>query len=66
MSSLENNPYIGKRDPYMDGYPVEYRCVFVNRLSKMVYYVDNNKVNVVTFSDARRDPESIAASIESI
>ena len=66
VSSLENNPYIGKRDPYMEGNPVEYRCMFVNRLSKMVYYVDKNNVYVVAFCDARRDPESIAASIESI
>ena len=64
VTSLKNNPYIGKRDPYMENSPVEYRCVFVHRLSKMVYYVEKNIINVVAFSDARKDPERIAASID--
>ncbi len=63
VAKLEQNPYIGKLDPYMENFSVEYRCVFVQRLSKLVYYVDNNTVTVAAFIDARRDPEFVSAHI---
>ncbi|MBQ3657275.1 MAG: type II toxin-antitoxin system RelE/ParE family toxin [Bacteroidales bacterium] len=63
IKKLEQNPLIGKLDPYMEGFAVEYRCVFVQRLSKVVYYVDGNKVTIVAFTDARRDPINIASQI---
>lgn len=62
LSSLKFNPYIGKLDPYMEGFPTEYRCVFIHRRSKMVYYVENNDIVIAAFTDARRDPEEFANS----
>jgi plasmid stabilization system protein ParE len=63
LSSLEFNPYIGKIDPYMEGFPIEYRCVYIHRLSKAVYYVENDNIVIVALTDARRDPEEFANSI---
>jgi len=51
------NPYMGALDPLFSGRSIAYRSILVNRLNKMVYYVDNNDIiHISAFWDCRREP----------
>ena len=61
--SIKNNPFFPKVDPLFDGYGKEFRSVFINGLSRMVYYVDGDIIRIVAFFDGRRDAENQANQI---
>ena len=55
---LEYNPYMGALDPLLVGRSESYRSVLVNKLNKLVYYVDENNetIHIAAFWDCRREP----------
>jgi plasmid stabilization system protein ParE len=55
---LESNPYMGALDPLLRGRFQSYRSVLVNRLNKMVYFVDEKAeiIHIAAFWDCRREP----------
>ncbi len=55
--SLKINPFFPKVDPLFDAFGKEYRSVFINGLSRMVYYVDGDIIRIAAFFDGRRDAE---------
>jgi plasmid stabilization system protein ParE len=61
---IGGNPNIGKKEPALSNRTIEYRSIVVNRLNKIVYYVDNECVQVADFWDCRRNPETLAQRIK--
>ena len=53
---LESNPYMGALDPLLSGRAKSYRSIIINRLDKMVYYIDGDIVHIAAFWDCRREP----------
>lgn len=49
-------PNIGSIDPLFADRSKEYRSVIVNGLSKMVYNVTDDTINIVAFWDCRQEP----------
>lgn len=62
--TLKINPYFVNKDPLFEGYTKEMRSVFINNLSRMVYYVEGDIIHIAAFWDGRRDAENQAAQIQ--
>ncbi len=60
---LEENPHLGPVEPLLTNASVEYRSVVVNRLNKLVYWVNEDTIEVVDFWDVRREPSSLAERV---
>jgi plasmid stabilization system protein ParE len=54
---LAFSPRIAPRERQLEEFPQEFRSMVVKGIHKIVYYIDGDKVNVVTIWDCRRNPE---------
>ena len=61
---LKINPYMAAIDPLFDNRAHTYRSVIINRRSKMVYYIENNVIQIAGFWDCRQDPVAQAARVK--
>ena len=55
---------IGTVEPLLANRPKVYRSLVVYRLSKQVYSVDSDAIQVAAFWDVRREPKSMAKEID--
>lgn len=60
---LEDNPHLGPVESLLLNASVEYRSVVVNRLNKLVYWINEDTIEVVDFWDVRREPSSLAERV---
>lgn len=60
---LETNPYSGAIEPLLSDLPTTYRSVVVTRLSKMVYRIIDDRIEIAAFWDCRREPRSLANQV---
>ena len=64
---LAKNPYLGPVEPLLVDAPVQYRSIVVNRLNKIVYWINGDVIEIVDFLDTRREPNKQAQqTIESL
>lgn len=61
---IADNPFIGSMEPLLVEHATTYRSLVVNRLNKIVYYVDNDTIYIANFWDTRREPVSQANQIK--
>jgi plasmid stabilization system protein ParE len=61
---LKNNPYMFAIDPLFADRARTYRSAIINRKSKMVYYVEDNVIQIAGFWDCRQDPIAQAKQVE--
>ena len=61
---LKNNPYMSPIEPLFDDRARTYRSVFINRRSKMVYYIEDDVIQIAGFWDCRCDPVAAAKEVE--
>jgi plasmid stabilization system protein ParE len=59
-------PQAAQKELLLDEYPEEYRSVVVRHNYKLVYFIENEAVNVVAVFDCRQDPEKLKRDIEDI
>ena len=55
---LEENPSLGSAERFLSDEPVTYRSVVVGRLSKIIYYIHNDVIEIVDLWDTRREPKT--------
>lgn len=48
------NPQVGKIEPLLEGMRKEYRSYVISKLTKCIYYVENDFIVVVDWWDTRR------------
>ena len=53
---IKSNPAIARIDPLFADRVNTYRSIIVNRLSKLVYRIDDDVINIVAFWDCRKEP----------
>ena len=53
---LTTSPLIGKIEPLLKNRSRSYRSLVINKHSKLVYYIENETINIVDFWDTRREP----------
>ena len=61
---IEGRPYIGPVEPLLADRAVMYRSYVMNRLDKIVYYIDGDIIYIVAFWDVRRDPITLAGEVK--
>lgn len=57
---LTDNPYMGQKEPLLADQPIEYRSFVINRLNKIIYYVEADTIHIVDFWDTRKEPQTQA------
>ena len=57
---LARNPYLGAIELFLADAPVQYRSIVVNRLNKIVYWINGDVIEIVDFWDTRREPKQQA------
>lgn len=60
---LGENPNLGKPEPLLADYTKLYRSYVMNHLNKIIYWVAENRIEVVDFWDVRRDPMTLKNQI---
>ena len=63
-SLLEKKTFIGQIEPYLADCPEQYRYIVVNRLNKIIYYVKEDRIEIVAFWDTRREPKRLANEVK--
>ncbi len=61
---ISDNPNMGVLEPLLIGRSVLYRSFVVNKLNKIVYYIDDDIVYIADFWDTRREPIAQASQIK--
>ena len=61
---IRNNPGIGAAERYLEGTSVLYRSIVVQRLNKIIYWVNGDVIEIVDFWDCRREPIAQAAHLK--
>jgi plasmid stabilization system protein ParE len=61
---IRNNPGIGAAERYLEGTSVLYRSIVVQRLNKIIYWVNDDVIEIVDFWDCRREPIAQAAHLK--
>lgn len=57
---LRSNPNLGPVESLLSDAPVPYRSVVVKHLNKIIYWINNDVIEVVDFWDCRREPKKQA------
>lgn len=53
---LRENPEIGLKEPLLSDAPVTYRSIVINHLNKLVYWINDDIIEIIDFWDCRREP----------
>ncbi len=61
---LKSNPYMSPIDPLFDNRTRTYRSILINKRSKMVYYIEDDTIQIAGFWDCRRDPDAAAKEVK--
>lgn len=59
VTLLCSNPNIGIVEERLSNAPVEYRSIIVGRLNRIVYFVEDNTIQVADFWNMRRSPKTL-------
>lgn len=60
---LEKMPELGHLEPLLAEYEQGYRCIVINRLNKLIYYIRDNQILIAAFWDCRREPKKLVKDI---
>jgi plasmid stabilization system protein ParE len=60
---LSRMPMSASVELLLDDRPEGFRSMVVKRIHKIVYFIENNSVNIVTVFDCRRDPAKLRESV---
>jgi len=60
---LRDNPNLGPVESALEEAPTTYRSIVVNRLNKIIYWINNGVIEIVDFGDTRMEPESLARQL---
>lgn len=63
VSLLGTFPHFGKEEPLLEGAPVAYRSLVIGRLNKIVYYINNDVIEIVALRDIRREPKKLTEGL---
>lgn len=63
VNLLIQHPNLGSIEPLLADLPRSYRSLVVDKLSKLVYRIDEDTIYIVDFWDCRRDPQTIANEV---
>ena len=60
---LGENPNLGKPEPLLTDYTKMYRSYVMNNLNKIIYWIAENRIEIVDLWDVRRDPATLTERV---
>ena len=63
--TLQQHPLLGDEEKFLQGRPLKYRSIVVDKINKIVYTLDeeNNQILITDFWNTRREPNLLIESI---
>ena len=61
---LAENLNLGPIEPLLTHLPTTYRSIVVNHLTKMVYRILDDHIEIVDFWDVRREPDKLVEQVK--
>ena len=55
---------VGSLEPLLQHRSIPYRSIVINKLNKLIYYIENETIIVADFWDTRREPKEQANQIK--
>ena len=56
---LRGFPYIAQVEPFLSEFPEIYRSLVVHRTYKVVYFIEEDSINIVAVFDCRQNPQKM-------
>ena len=60
---IGNEPYAGKIEPTLENRAKTYRSFVVSKLNKIIYYIEDNHIEIADFWALRQNPETLSNRI---
>lgn len=61
---IGRSPGVGQPEPLLADRTTMYRCLVVNHLNKIIYWVAADHIEVADFWDVRREPSTLANQVK--
>ena len=61
---LRNNPYMGATETLLNEKSKTYRSIVLQKVNKMVYFIDGGVIHIADFWDTRREPVAQAEQVK--
>lgn len=58
-NKLPANPGLGQREPLLEGARYEFRRLVIDDLTKVIYRITNNSIEIADVWDTRQDPKEL-------
>lgn len=66
VNMIMRHPNLGSLEPLLADLPQGYRSVVVEKLSKLVYRIEDDTIYNVDFWDCRREPQALVGEVSPI
>lgn len=64
IKMITNNPLSAPKELLLENEEEGFRSTVINRLNKLVYYIDNDTIIISDLWDTRKNPETLANRIK--
>ena len=61
---LVHNPEIGKAEPLLEKYQLNFRSIVIHEHFKLIYYIKSQTIHIADLWDIRREPQSLVDRIK--
>ena len=59
VSKLPANPGLGQKEPLLEGARYEFRRLVIDNLTKVIYRITDDSIEIADVWDARKDPKDL-------
>ncbi len=63
ISLLRQNPNLGALEPLLKQHTKQYHSIVATQYNKIIYFVNDDRIEIVAFWDVRREPTKLANEI---
>lgn len=63
VGKLKSNPELGQIEPWLEGSKYEFRHLVIGKLTKIIYRITDNQIEIADVWDTRQNPKELAARI---
>ena len=64
VNKLARHPQLGPIEPWLEGSRYEFRKLVIEHLTKIIYRVTDNSIEIADVWDVRKDPKELVARFE--
>lgn len=61
---LREHPHLGPLEPLLADMTKTYRSIVIQKVNKLVYYIEGDTIHIADFWDVRREPKKLAEQVK--